>query len=858
MTQEERIATSPSINTDASTNMPSSHHEPEWWSWADIVSNASRLGIPHFQRGAVWDSGNRTALLESMYEQSPCGAFVMWTPKVADDPFRHGVPLRKFAADTKPLWLVDGQQRTRALLDIFQEIIDPAGDKVCRALVHEADLDDLRDVGAALRNAGGVPDQDINTEDDPRLWIVVLPAMTVFDHGREEPYFRQRSEARNVRRGSMFRRLSPRSNTYRNADGITRPMPPLPVGMVPLATLLSRNSVFHDASLRELAVTALQTFENGAPDFETLDHLLPWGPQFVTGHAFHSVGNDQASIELIRWKTLYDRRRESAVGEMVRCLRGLFAPDEWTRKVIEPFKDMLHGNRFAVGWLPSSDVSAAIDAYVRINRAGIRVRAEERALAMLSRAWPHLLDELAQFIQRRDGNQAAVNQRALLGHESDRQMGFGFWMTVVTRYTALALLGSSARRWLGVSALDKDTFEYRLDRVGPKETEAGKKTWARQYADPGDLIRECTKRASSALILVDAVLSEELHLDHRMARPSARALYPLLDLLYRAPAGELDKLREDAAFRTAIARLLHWTLLAPYFDQPSLEKLIIDVHGIDEGGDGTPLTCWGGGSDSVGQELRQAFGRYQRALLELWPGNRDVSMPPEHGQSIQSRLTQLAARAFKTEVGNARSLQHPAVGWLYAIEQRRGAREFSWKAQTTAFHDLHRKIGVSRGEDCEEALRRSVREDLYPEKQHIVPFSDARLIINNKGGTRATASRANDIGNLTWLSHRQNGFEALGGNWTAMDRDLDAANLDARGMFASVAVNALNRDVLGIYKELQDMMRNKEAWDDHAQELFGAFCEGRKDWMTEQMRDWLAEPLQEAVIGWLGNDLPAK
>ena len=47
---------------------------------------------------------------------------------------------------------------------------------------------------------------------------------------------------------------------------------------------------------------------------------------------------------------------------------------------------MLAGNRFAVGWLPSSDVSAAIDAYVRINRAGIRVSAEEtRACAPFPR-----------------------------------------------------------------------------------------------------------------------------------------------------------------------------------------------------------------------------------------------------------------------------------------------------------------------------------------------------------------------------------------------------------------------------------------------------------------------------------------
>ena len=39
------------------------------WSWLDVVRYEDRLGIPHFQRGAVWETGNRTALLESIYEK---------------------------------------------------------------------------------------------------------------------------------------------------------------------------------------------------------------------------------------------------------------------------------------------------------------------------------------------------------------------------------------------------------------------------------------------------------------------------------------------------------------------------------------------------------------------------------------------------------------------------------------------------------------------------------------------------------------------------------------------------------------------------------------------------------------------
>lgn len=86
--------------------------EPHWWSWADIVRRAEQLGIPHFQRGAVWDTGNRVALLESIYEQSPCGSFVLWAPDSDErESHRHGVPLHGFAPGSQPMWLVDGQCR---------------------------------------------------------------------------------------------------------------------------------------------------------------------------------------------------------------------------------------------------------------------------------------------------------------------------------------------------------------------------------------------------------------------------------------------------------------------------------------------------------------------------------------------------------------------------------------------------------------------------------------------------------------------------------------------------------------------------------------------------------------------------
>lgn len=838
------------------------NREPHWWSWTDIVRHASQLGIPNFQRGAVWDTNNRTALLESMYEQSPCGSFVLWAPEDEGDSLRHGVPLRAFGPGVSPVWLVDGQQRTRAMLDTFQQLltVPTVGNW---SLVRKAELESLRTLGDALPLDMGEDDEEGN--DDVQFWSVVLPAMGAFDRERTA-YFGNRSESRNVLRGSMFRRLSPRARIRLDSQGKEKNAPPLPVGAVPLATLLAPNGIFHDSELRAAAETALRTFDTPEPDLGQLDTLIPWGPQFVTGHTYERPAIGDSPPTTARWEDLHTRR-DAGISAMVKLLSGLFAP-EWSA-VFKRFTDMLVGNRFAVGWLPRSDVSAAIDAYVRINRAGIRVRSEERALALLSRAHPGLLDELADFAHRRNAKEQVPDKRSLLAHESERQLGFAVWITTVTRYSTLALLGTVGRRWLGNSAIDKNTFSYRLDRVGPNETPAGVKTWARNdYATPCELIQECSARATRALVLVDSVLSEELRLDHRMARPSTRAITPLIDLFYRLPESALEQLYDDRAFRAVVARLLHWTLLAPYIDQPDLEELIVKCHDIEDGAEadvGAPLPPWGPDNAEWQKQLRGALGRYQTCLKTLWHEKHTGSAARQgrtpvavEGLSVPAVLNRLAVDAFAADVRDARSLQHGAIGWLYAIERRGNAMEFHWQAQVDGFEESAGKVGLRQlpsSNGYQAVLHRADGEDaqkFYPEKQHIVPFTFARQIVA-KGGTRATASPANAIGNLTWLSRRQNGLDALADRWTVMDPERDRENLAARGMLARGSADEDSRTALALYEQLRDAVLDGGWRRDQVgtQRLFDAFCAARANWMVEQMRDWLEEHLSDEAGEWL-------
>lgn len=817
---------------------------PRWWSWKTIVQHADRLGIPNFQRGAVWSYANRDALLESIYEQSPCGSFVLWQPDEGEvQPRDQGVPLRRFADGVEPMWLVDGQQRTRAMLDTFQQLIDLPDRADGWSLVRKEDLAELRSIGQGLlgHQLDEEEEADDRAEDEPHVWMVHLPAMRCFDLG-PEPYFGDHSVSNMTHRGAMFRHTPPRVWRRRRDSRTT-----IEFGLVPLATLLAPGGVFHDPGLREEVRFELRQLSSDSARVDRLDVLLPWGPQFVTGYAYEESGLAREPAEPMRWSRVRDRWFDRCTKE-VALLAGLFDEDRWS-SVFKRFSAMLDGKRFAVGWLPGTDARAAIDAYVRINRAGVRVRNEERALAVLSRARPELLKDLARFIARRDDQDEARDRRSLLTHASDRHIGFGVWVTTVTRYTALAALGGDAVKWLGLSAIDKRSFDFRLDQVGRKNAaKVDRETWAREdYESSAQLVGECTARAEAALLLIDDVLSNELRLDHRMARPSAHAIYPIIDLLYAVPTHQFERLKGQLGFREALGRLLHWTLLAPDLTQADRAHFVAQIHGADDSASGVagqPLKCWGS-DEPLEDALRSAFLRYRRLLREQWVEQSTTS----------ATLGALCLERFRADVDQAMTLQSSAVGWLYAIERgrRQGeeAREFSWEAQVEGFRTERGRVGVQVAPlDGEAPLSRSANPDLYAEKQHIIPFSIAKQIVQ-KRGSRQTRSRANAVGNLTWLSSRQNGLgkHGLADRWAVLDRERDAENLKARGLMTVTA----DGDAVWVYEQLQKALSAKDS--NRAQELFTTFCEARSEWMIGKMEDWLKiSNLTAEAIRWLSID----
>ena len=83
---------------------------PSFTNAQQLLARYPQLGIPHFQRGLVWNDEATALLLESLYRGTPCGNIILWRPQAPDKYGEACVPGEQFAD-----LLVDGQQRTRML-----------------------------------------------------------------------------------------------------------------------------------------------------------------------------------------------------------------------------------------------------------------------------------------------------------------------------------------------------------------------------------------------------------------------------------------------------------------------------------------------------------------------------------------------------------------------------------------------------------------------------------------------------------------------------------------------------------------------------------------------------------------------
>ena len=83
---------------------------------AELRANMSQLGLPHFQRGRVWDDTAVSMLMESLIDDTPCGSIILWQPH-GEISMQGELPgdWGKSSAGHPSFLVVDGQQRLTAI-----------------------------------------------------------------------------------------------------------------------------------------------------------------------------------------------------------------------------------------------------------------------------------------------------------------------------------------------------------------------------------------------------------------------------------------------------------------------------------------------------------------------------------------------------------------------------------------------------------------------------------------------------------------------------------------------------------------------------------------------------------------------
>ena len=861
-----------------------------WWSWADIVANAHRLGIPHFQRGSVWDASSRVALLESLQFRSPCGSMVVWPhpPKIKATASL-GVPLldgHHFVDPKKTLWLVDGQQRSRTLLGIFREAVNaeigferhrltsrghvsspwlaelnrlsngsPAlFGQLSEDLQVELNGDIAEDAADELGQDGlGDAGNDATRPGAVVGWFVSLSrasgskrALEIFDDRSaakaQYPAFRTYHFDSTARRKAVKDAEESRDEGRKAQLAFNaRFLFPLPLLFV-AATQESRVALA-SAELKRIGARTAADLTDA--DCDWLDTSLPWGVGFVAQRPDLSWREWRAQALPSASLTPLLHFAHEGVSSTLQALFGLFQAPQFARAALPK------GTGF----------DDAVTTYVRINRAGVRVTAEERALATLSRFVERLPEKMAAFFALRDLPDEArqekmarwkaepskpssalmdlrIMDRSGLRHVANRSFAFDLWMRVVTRFAVLRILPATGIRWTDSAALDRPSVLAALE--AHDETPL-----FRDGKRRSPILSEATERASAAVLLVDDIFARELFLDDRMLRPELENVLSIFEHLSLLPMTRLLELYGDPVGRQQLADLMLVGTFGFPFSASKRVTFLTKYH--------PPL----GGSGFWKEHEKHGFllEAQERDARRRWvhaldAARRQGEAKVAEGQPLD-RSVLFAKQSMQEQLAGARNMNHRSVRWLYALQRRLNATEFSWPAQYDCAAS-GRGISAS-GTRRDQSLPLSAGKRgadgglLTGERQHVVPYAHGRALEGTQGQSgRSGNGDVNGVGNLTWLSSRQNALPdsgGLGANWAVFNAE---PPLNLRAHFLAPFRDGEAEEsptVLDHYEQLAAWSAGprSKAETEAAAKTFQAFTTARVAWMQQAMSDWVDE-----------------
>ena len=368
---------------------------------------------------------------------------------------------------------------------------------------------------------------------------------------------------------------------------------------------------------------------------------------------------------------------------------------------------------------PEVELEEAVQVFIRINSGGRPVQEEERAFSILVQSSDETSPAIRKMFNAIHGN--AVKRKS--PHESIEhdealarmnERGFGFKLFI--RVFILAVSYHTGRS-VGSSGLSFGVIRDRrfLAIVDKKD----------------NLYRRLWDVTSSATIALRHLLRTQLNLDSLQFLPDTMSLVPLFLLLIKYP-GILEASASDEP------------RIAPEYE-PGMAQLALLML------------------------LRDPSGQQVMKWANLVMDSEDNAA---RVIDLLVKESKLDRRRLADRLASANSLTNRYVLLMYALERRKGARDFSY-----------RENGLD-GEGFK-VPERVVGEDAEPEKQHLVPYSLLATAYDLASGTRASTSEINNIGNITYISRIQNSWGGVSDRLLKLKAD-DETN---RPLTSSMAVH---------------------------------------------------------------------
>ena len=364
--------------------------------------------------------------------------------------------------------------------------------------------------------------------------------------------------------------------------------------------------------------------------------------------------------------------------------------------------------------------------YNRINSAGIRVEAEERAFATMVATIPEFNDALMQLfreVRTNESDSSHLNARLLrddaLRRARERSFGFKLFMRVFVQAACVHLNRSVGTQGLPFELLERSDFAKSLEPAAAIDMTT---------SSAGNLLQAW----QSATLLVADTLATVLHCDDFRFVPDATSLIPAFQIALQFAGRE----GVDADSRAELLKpLLAWVILTLMLDPPDSKTAIKHARAIQE-------------SDTL-----EAAAEH----LGLIPSDAEPRKPRQD-----------ALRLLRSRLAESNSLTNRYVLLLYWLIRRNKAEDFR-----QCYGDDGKVVPL-------EGSRGLITAGCDPEKQHIVPYSRLCEVYGlEEEANRATTHPINNIGNLTYLSHECNHWEhGLGSKWACLEEEPEGNKSD--------------------------------------------------------------------------------